>query len=103
MHARIKTHCGIHNPDEYNIACRDVAQLGSALPWGGRGHAFESRRSDHVTMKPRLIGAFSFITKQRPFLGKSQSRIANCHFGAILTCSLAFCPLGLHQRGHFVL
>ena len=26
---------------------RDVAQLGSALPWGGRGHGFESHRSDH--------------------------------------------------------
>jgi hypothetical protein len=23
-----------------------VAQLGSALPWGGRGRGFESRRSD---------------------------------------------------------
>jgi len=34
---------------------------------------------------------------------KAKARIANCHFGAILTCSLAFCPLGLHQRGHFVL
>ena len=31
----------------YNIkANRDVAQLGSALPWGGRGRAFKSRRSD---------------------------------------------------------
>ncbi len=26
---------------------RDVAQLGSALPWGGRGREFESHRSDH--------------------------------------------------------
>ena len=25
----------------------DVAQLGSALPWGGRGREFKSRRSDH--------------------------------------------------------
>ena len=34
--------------DEYNTRCRDVAQLGSALPWGGRGHGFESRRSDQT-------------------------------------------------------
>lgn len=33
---------------EYNTRCRDVAQLGSALPWGGRGHGFESRRSDQI-------------------------------------------------------
>ncbi len=26
---------------------RDVAQLGSALPWGGRGRQFKSDRSDH--------------------------------------------------------
>ena len=32
----------------YNRQSRDVAQLGSALPWGGRGRAFESRRSDQV-------------------------------------------------------
>ena len=25
---------------------RDVAQLGSALPWGGRGREFKSHRSD---------------------------------------------------------
>ena len=29
---------------------RDVAQLGSALPWGGRGRAFKSRRSDHAAV-----------------------------------------------------
>lgn len=31
----------------YNTIGRDVAQLGSALPWGGRGREFESHRSDH--------------------------------------------------------
>ncbi len=34
----------------YNMAHRDVAQLGSALPWGGRGRAFKSRRSDHAAV-----------------------------------------------------
>ena len=34
--------------DEYNSPCRDVAQLGSALPWGGRGLGFKSRRSDQL-------------------------------------------------------
>ena len=43
------------SPNEYNTRCRDVAQLGSALPWGGRGHGFESRRSDHLVKgKSRL-------------------------------------------------
>jgi hypothetical protein len=33
----------------YNHSCvRGVAQFGSALPWGGRGREFESRRSDHL-------------------------------------------------------
>lgn len=27
--------------------CRGVAQLGRALPWGGRGRTFKSCRSDH--------------------------------------------------------
>ena len=27
---------------------RDVAQLGSALPWGGRGREFKSHRSDQI-------------------------------------------------------
>lgn len=30
------------------LLVRDVAQFGSALPWGGRGRGFESRRSDHL-------------------------------------------------------
>ena len=30
------------------IVIRGVAQLGRALPWGGRGRGFESRRSDHL-------------------------------------------------------
>ena len=32
----------------YNITCRrDMAQFGSALPWGGRGREFKSPYSDH--------------------------------------------------------
>jgi hypothetical protein len=30
--------------------CRDVAQPGSALPWGGRGPGFKSRHSDHLAV-----------------------------------------------------
>ena len=30
---------------------RDVAQLGSALPWGGRGRQFKSDRSDQLKIK----------------------------------------------------
>ena len=30
---------------------RDVAQLGSALPWGGRGRQFKSDRSDQFKNK----------------------------------------------------
>ena len=32
----------------YNSCIRDVAQLGSALPWGGRGRQFKSDRSDQL-------------------------------------------------------
>lgn len=44
------------SPNEYNTRCRDVAQLGSALPWGGRGHGFESRRSDHLVKGKSRLG-----------------------------------------------
>ena len=47
----------------YNVSCvRGVAQFGSALPWGGRGREFESRRSDqffrNYTTKINLCGVF---------------------------------------------
>ena len=36
----------------YNLfAYRDVAQLDSALPWGGRGRRFKSGRSDQIVFK----------------------------------------------------
>lgn len=38
--------------------CQGVAQFGSALPWGGRGRGFESRRPDHPTSL-KLRGAES--------------------------------------------
>ncbi len=34
------------------IRHRDVAQLGSALPWGGRGRQFKSDRSDQLINTP---------------------------------------------------
>ena len=40
----------------YNICSRDVAQLGSALPWGGRGREFEAHRSDHfIETSPKIL------------------------------------------------
>ena len=33
------------------LRLRDVAQLGSALPWGGRGRQFKSDRSDQFKIK----------------------------------------------------
>ena len=36
------------------VVIRDVAQLGSALPWGGRGREFKSHRSDQIN-KNRLV------------------------------------------------
>lgn len=41
---------------------RDVAQLGSALPWGGRGRQFKSDRSDHVKYS-LLIRSFLLLYK----------------------------------------
>ncbi len=40
---------------------RDVAQLGSALPWGGRGREFKSHRSDHLKRKNRCFAAVFVI------------------------------------------
>lgn len=33
---------------------RGVAQPGSALAWGARGHEFNSRRPDHLLSWPRI-------------------------------------------------
>ena len=33
------------------LLSRDVAQLGSALSWGGRGREFKSHRSDHFFLQ----------------------------------------------------
>ena len=45
----------------YNISrYRDVAQLGSALPWGGRGREFKSHRSDQV-IKIEMINHLFFL------------------------------------------
>ena len=40
------------------IRHRDVAQLGSALPWGGRGRQFKSDRSDQLINTPYLRSFF---------------------------------------------
>ena len=42
------------------IRHRDVAQLGSALPWGGRGRQFKSDRSDHEKLKCFLFKKEAF-------------------------------------------
>lgn len=47
----------------YNSLVRDVAQLGSALPWGGRGRQFKSGRSDQskiMSLIQYMSQAFSF-------------------------------------------
>ena len=43
----------------YEVGDRDIAQLGSALPWGGRGHEFKSHCSDHLAKKALNQGLFS--------------------------------------------
>ena len=52
----------LFGPLLYNGLQRDVAQLGSALPWGGRGREFKSHRSDQLTKNaldlPRLFVFF---------------------------------------------
>ena len=54
------------------IRHRDVAQLGSALPWGGRGRQFKSDRSDQLN-KTRLTSFFLLLT--RTILQKKNSNI----------------------------
>ena len=45
------------------VGVRDVAQLGSALPWGGRGHGFKSHRSDQYQLNlPVSLSGF-FIAR----------------------------------------
>ena len=46
MTTKINSALSLYN-FRYNMSSRDVAQLGSALPWGGRGREFKSHRSDH--------------------------------------------------------
>ena len=43
---------------------RDVAQFGSALPWGGRGREFESHRSDHFFISYDFLAPFESISSQ---------------------------------------
>ena len=40
------------------IRHRDVAQLGSALPWGGRGRQFKSDRSDQLAINEAKTSFF---------------------------------------------
>ena len=49
------------------IRHRDVAQLGSALPWGGRGRQFKSDRSDHVKYSLPLR-SFYYHINSLPYL-----------------------------------
>ena len=49
------------------IRYRDVAQLGSALPWGGRGRQFKSDRSDHLKNNEGLPRFIYYLTKSRIF------------------------------------
>jgi hypothetical protein len=55
---------------------RDVAQPGSALPWGGRGRGFESRRPDGSNKNPpapsRGAGGFSIL----PAVSTAQVKLA---------------------------
>ena len=46
----------------YNVYCYlGVAQIGSALPWGGRGRRFKSCHSDQLNRLIIKIERFSFI------------------------------------------
>ena len=47
--------CGKHKKSYY----RGIAQFGSALDWGSRGHGFKSRYSDQETM--RVQNALAFL------------------------------------------
>ena len=38
--------------------CPGVAQIGSALPWGGRGRKFKSCHSDQLKLRKHLLSEF---------------------------------------------
>ena len=44
------------------LRLRDVAQLGSALPWGGRGRQFKSDRSDQTLKMLQLLFEAFYLT-----------------------------------------
>ena len=54
---------------------RDVAQLGSALPWGGRGRRFKSCRSDFYKKQLRNVAQFG----SAPCSGRGGRRFKSCH------------------------
>ena len=55
-----------------NLTYLDVAQLGSALPWGGRGREFKSPRSDHKKITAYMpFFYFSRLFKSTKALMKS--------------------------------
>ncbi len=50
----------------------DVAQLGSALPWGGRGREFKSHRSDHFyETSPKILLKESKIKRGNIYFANS--------------------------------
>lgn len=51
------------------IFLRAVAQFGSALPWGGRGREFKSRRSDQFLQSPLSV------TSKGTFFARDRKRI----------------------------
>ena len=60
--------CGKHKKSYY----RGIAQFGSALDWGSRGHGFKSRYSDHI----RIIRTLSEWERRSDFLFLSNIRIS---------------------------
>ncbi len=62
---------------EYNYSFfRAVAQSGSALPWGGRGPGFESRRPDKF-LKESLRAAKPIPAERVIRIGRGRSEGAN--------------------------
>lgn len=79
----------------YNIYCYlGVAQIGSALPWGGRGRRFKSCHSDQLNRLIIKIERFSFIfinfINKHSLLQYAMREALNFSYSLPLNCVISF-------------
>ncbi len=56
---------------------RGMAQIGSALPWGGRGRGFKSRYSDQIITAILLYGCYYLLVRIPPVFAENWMQSPN--------------------------